>query len=96
MPAPVIAVARERELAPPAAVQAAPIVSVLRQVNVDGGFSNILFDAANEPSMAIDPTDSNKIAIGWREFDDVGSDFRQAGIAYSVDGGATWLSPVGG
>ena len=50
-----------------------PFVSV--QVNVDENGCNILGDAANEPSIAIDPTDANKIVIGWRQFDSVESDF---------------------
>jgi hypothetical protein len=60
------------------------------QVNVDSQGNNIVGDAANEPSMAIDPTDPNNIIIGWRQFDTVTSNFRQAGMAYSHDGGATW------
>ena len=34
------------------------------QVNVDANGDNIIGDAANEPSMAIDPTDPNKIVVG--------------------------------
>ena len=30
--------------------------------------NNIVGDAANEPSISVDPTDGNKIAIGWRQF----------------------------
>ena len=60
------------------------------QVNVDSQGNNILGDAANEPSIAIDPTDPNKIVIGWRQFDSVESGFRQAGWAYSHDAGQTW------
>lgn len=60
------------------------------QVNVDANGNNIPGDAANEPSIAIDPTDPNKIVIGWRQFDTVESNFRQAGWAYSHDGGNTW------
>lgn len=60
------------------------------QVNVDSFGNNILGDAANEPSMAIDPTDPNRMAIGWRQFDTVLSDFRQAGVAHSTDAGRTW------
>jgi hypothetical protein len=41
------------------------------QVNVDEDGYNILGDAANEPSIAIDPTDPNRIVIGWRQFDNV-------------------------
>ena len=63
------------------------------QVNVDSGQNNIIGDAANEPTLAIDPTDPNNIVIGWRQFDTIASDFRQAGVAYSHDGGATWTFP---
>ncbi len=63
------------------------------QVNVDAMQDNIVGDAANEPSIAIDPTDPNNIVIGWRQFDTIASNFRQAGFAYSHDGGATWTFP---
>jgi hypothetical protein len=63
------------------------------QVNVDANGHNIVGDAANEPSMAIDPLDPNKIVIGWRQFDNVNSDFRQAGYGFSTDGGQTWTFP---
>src|SRR2546423_7128485 len=63
------------------------------QVNVDAGGNNILGDAANEPSISVDPTDGNKIAVGWRQFDSVQSDFRQAGYGYTSDGGTTWTFP---
>ncbi len=63
------------------------------QVNVDQYGCNISGDAANEPSIAIDPTDSRKIVIGWRQFDTIESDFRQAGYAYSHDAGHTWIFP---
>ena len=64
------------------------------QVNVRGDGQNIPGDAANEPSIAIDPTAPNRMVIGWRQFDSVLSDFRQAGYAFSLDGGRTW-SPRG-
>jgi len=60
------------------------------QVNVAANGDNIVGDAANEPSIAVDPTDASHIAIGWRQFDTVASNFRQAGRAFSTDGGATW------
>jgi hypothetical protein len=60
------------------------------QVNVNIFGENIVGDAANEPSIAIDPTDLNKIAIGWRQFDTITSNFRQAGYGYTSDGGQTW------
>ena len=63
------------------------------QVNVDANGHNITGDAANEPSIAVDPTNHNKMAIGWRQFDSVFSNFRQAGRAYTTDGGATWTFP---
>ena len=60
------------------------------QVNVDAQGNNIVGDATNDPSIAIDPNDLNKMAIGWRRFDTVESNFREAGVAYSQDGGQTW------
>ena len=61
------------------------------QVNVNNRGCNILGDAANEPSIAVDPTDSRKIAIGWRQFDAPEEDLREAGWAYSHDAGQTWV-----
>jgi hypothetical protein len=63
------------------------------QVNVDAGGQNILFDAANETNIAMNPLNKNEIVIGWREFDDVSSAFRQAGWSYTSDGGLTWTFP---
>jgi len=63
------------------------------QVNVDENGDNILYDAANEPSIAIDPTNPDRMVIGWRQFDDVGNNFRQAGYGYTSDGGQTWTFP---
>ncbi|MCA9295135.1 MAG: exo-alpha-sialidase, partial [Phycisphaerales bacterium] len=60
------------------------------QVNVDAFGGNIPGDAANEPSIAVDPAAPSRIVIGWRQFDTVQSNFRQAGVAYSHDSGATW------
>lgn len=62
------------------------------QVNVDANGNNIVGDAGNEPSMAISAADPKKIAIGWRQFDSVTSNFRQAGVGHSVNGGQTWSS----
>jgi len=64
-----------------------------RQVNVDSIGNNIIGDAANEPSIAVDPTNPDKMIIGWRQFDNVNSDFRQAGYGYSSDGGQNWTFP---
>jgi hypothetical protein len=63
------------------------------QVNVDAGGNNIVGDAANEPSITVDPTNPMRMAIGWRQFDDVTSNFRQAGYGYTTDGGLTWTFP---
>jgi hypothetical protein len=63
------------------------------QVNVDSNGQNITGDAANEPSIVVDPTDRNKMAIGWRQFDSVSSNFRQAGWAYTNDAGVSWTFP---
>lgn len=66
---------------------------ISRQVNVNSSGQNIPGDAANEPSLCIDPTNPNHIAIGWRQFDTTNSSFRQSGISYSADGGLTWTFP---
>src|SRR4029077_2937863 len=63
------------------------------QVNVDSNGHNILGDAANEPSISVDPTNGNKITIGWRQFNTVTSNFRQGGWGYSSDGGLSWTFP---
>jgi hypothetical protein len=60
------------------------------QVNTDGDGLNIVGDAANEPSMAVNPLNPMQIAIGWRQFNTVSNSFRQAGRSYSTDGGKTW------
>jgi hypothetical protein len=62
------------------------------QVNVNGSGANIVGDAANEPSIAVDPGDHHHMAIGWRQFDTVRSDFRQAGFGYTTNGGLTWTA----
>jgi hypothetical protein len=63
------------------------------QVNVDDSSRNIVGDAANEPSIAVDPINSDRIAIGWRQFDTITNSFRQAGYGYTTDGGLTWTFP---
>ncbi len=80
----------------PGAPPAAPVrfeQSTAHQVNVAEGGANIPGDAANEPSIAVDPLAPNHMAIVWRQFDTVSSNFRQAGRAYSSDGGRTWTFP---
>jgi hypothetical protein len=63
------------------------------QVNVDASGMNITGDAANEPSIAVDPTNRRKMVIGWRQFDSVTSNFRQGGWGYTSNGGTTWTFP---
>ena len=60
------------------------------QVNVDSTGKNIPNDAANEPSLCIDPSNPLRMAVGWRQFDHVTNDFRKAGYGYSTNGGLTW------
>jgi hypothetical protein len=63
------------------------------QVNVDANGNNMVGDAANEPSICVDPHNSNRMSIGWRQFDSVASNFRQAGFAYTTNGGTRWIAP---
>ncbi|GAB5399566.1 MAG: hypothetical protein Aureis2KO_11510 [Aureisphaera sp.] len=63
------------------------------QVNVDSNGDDIIGDAGNEPSLAVDPTNNNRIVVGWRQFDAISSNFRQAGYGYSLDGGANFTFP---
>src|SRR4030095_1529827 len=62
------------------------------QVNVSASGNNIVGDAANEPSICVDPTNRNKMSIGWRQFDSVSSNFRQAVFAHTINGGTRWTS----
>lgn len=66
----------------------------IRQVNVDAAGRNIAKDAANEPSLVIDPVNPKRMAIGWRQFDTIASNFRQAGIAFSMDAGDSWQNQL--
>jgi hypothetical protein len=63
------------------------------QVNVDAMGNNIVGDAANECTISVDPTDGNKMAIGWRQFNSVLSNFRQGGWGYTTDAGVHWTFP---
>jgi hypothetical protein len=60
------------------------------QVNTDASGADVVGDAANEPSIAVDPLAPNRMAIGWRQFDTTSSAFREAGWAWTNDGGRTW------
>ena len=63
------------------------------QVNVDANGNNIIGDAANECSISVDPTNRNRMVIGWRQFNSVLSNFRQGGWGYTTDGGIHWTFP---
>jgi hypothetical protein len=63
------------------------------QVNVDANGNNRVGDAANEPSICVDPNNPNRMSIGWRQFDSVSSNFREAGFAYTTNGGTRWIAP---
>ena len=82
---------RDRQTSPAYRFSTNEIFTV--QVNVNENGENILGDAANEPSIAVDPTDRTKMAIGWRQFDTIESNFRQAGWGYTTDSGQNWTFP---
>ena len=63
------------------------------QVNVDAAGNNIVGDAANEPSIAMDPNNPLRMAIGWRQFDTWQSNFRQGGYGFTTDCGSHWTFP---
>lgn len=85
--APAVAGAASRR-SPATAIAFGPYRTI--QVNVDGEGRNISGDAANEPSLAVDPLRPARLVIGWRQFDSVLSSFRQAGFAFSRDQGRRW------
>ena len=66
---------------------------ISRQANVNASGQNIPGDAANEPSMCLDPNNPLLMAIGWRQFDTTNSNFRQSGVAYTTNGGLNWTFP---
>src|SRR5262245_3076836 len=76
---------------PAGSVSLGPYVSI--QVNVDAAGFNIVGDASNEPSIAVNPLNPNNMVIAWRHFSTITSNFRQAGRAYTFDGGQTWTFP---
>ena len=66
---------------------------VTTQVNVDVNGQNIVGDAANEPSIAVDRNNPNSMAIGWRQFNTITNNFRQAGFGFTTNGGQSWTFP---
>jgi hypothetical protein len=63
------------------------------QVNVDASGNNRVGDAANEPSICVDRNNPSRMSIGWRQFNSVASNFREAGFAYTTTGGTRWIAP---
>jgi len=80
-----------RTISPALTSQFGPYASY--QVNVDANGNNMVGDAANEPSICVDRNNPNRMSIGWRQFDSVASNFREAGFAYTTNGGTTWIAP---
>src|SRR5207253_4887443 len=54
--------------------------------------NRMLGDAATEPSLSVDPLGHNRTVIGWRQFDNVASNLRQAGFGSTTTGGTTWTA----
>ena len=81
----------QKGVSPAMVSQQGPFTSY--QVNVTPDGQNITGDAANEPSITVDPTNRSKMSIGWRQFDSVASNFRQAGYGYTSNGGTSWTFP---
>src|SRR5205085_10767437 len=85
--------------APPRKIETSPrMISVYDgfisyQANVDQNGQNILGDAANECVISVDPTNLSRMTIGWSQFYDVTSNFRQGGWGYTTDGGVHWTFP---
>src|SRR6476660_9098449 len=82
---------RKIETSPRMISQFASFTSI--QVNVNASGQNIIGDAANECSISVDPTNTSKKTVAWRQFNDVNSNFRQAGWSYTSNGGTTWTFP---
>ena len=81
-------------LSPLGLIQPQGPTTFMTQVNTNASGQDIVGDAANEPSLCVDPTNRNRMAIGWRQFDTITNNFRQAGVSYTTDGGLTWTSSV--
>ena len=82
---------RVMETSPRMISQFAAFTSI--QVNVNASGQNIVGDAANECSISVDPTNTSKKTVTWRQFNDVNSNFRQAGWGYTTNAGTTWTFP---
>lgn len=63
------------------------------QINVDADGFDFAGDAANESTLIFDPHDPQRIVVAWRQFTDKEISNREAGYAFSEDGGQTWTFP---
>src|SRR6476660_3562023 len=79
------------ELSPTSVSPVGPCTSY--QVDVDANGNNRVGDVANEPSICVDRNSPNRMSIGWRQFDSVASNCREAGFAFTTDGGTRWVAP---
>lgn len=63
------------------------------QINLDPASGlDIVGDAANEPTLAVNPLDPLNMVVGWRQFTTINSDSRFAGFGYTIDGGESWIN----
>ncbi len=56
------------------------------------GITSLAMPLTNARSQLIRQT-ANKMVIGWRQFNNVTSNFRQGGWGYTTDGGVHWTFP---
>ena len=63
------------------------------QINVNAAGQNITGDAANEPSIAVNPINPNNIVITWKQFNSVLSSDRETGWSFTKNGGTNWKQP---
>ncbi len=82
---------RIMETSPRMISQFASFTSV--QVNVNASGQNIVGDAANECTISVNPVNRSQKTIAWRQFNDVSSNFRQAGWGFTSNNGASWTFP---
>ena len=61
-------------------------------MNVDATGRTSWATPPTNASIAVDPNTPNRMVIGWRQFDSIKSNFRQAGFGYTTDGGLTWTT----
>lgn len=60
------------------------------QINIDTQQMNIIGDAANQPTIAIDPRAPGRMTVAFRRFPNIASNVAQASGAWSNDAGRSW------